>query len=432
MRLSVVVCAPVHSVRLFPSVCSSSPSASTYLTRFPISCISVNFLSVLMSSSALSARGPSRCFCSTGSPLQWLAGSPSSSSSLHSSSPSSAPYPIASLLSAGIDLCSQAGLIIRSIYEGGDLKAIDKSTPGSAPSTTVDNADKEKMDKLGDPQTLADTEAQKLLVGSLSKLFPSLTIIGEEGEQHFDSTFTPYPAKLDLLNSIEFPHEYATIPIEDLVLWIDPLDGTKEYTVGNTDGVTILLGISSKKTERAVAGIIYQPFRGRTVWGALGLGVFGAQADLRLIQQRKAANQLSVATTRSHATPLLAEALKWIGADEVLKLGGAGAKGFLVLDGVTDAYFFPTPGTNRWDIVAVDACLHAAGGCLTDSYGEPIRYTPIQLEKSDPKSLAAAYSNKDGLIGTRDRALHSRLVLNKEKVEEFLKANPPLPRPAKI
>ena len=39
---------------------------------------------------------------------------------------------------------------------------------------------------------------------------------------------------------------------------MDPLDGTKEYTEGFLDHVTVLIGIAVGK--RAVAGVINQPF----------------------------------------------------------------------------------------------------------------------------------------------------------------------------
>lgn len=58
--------------------------------------------------------------------------------------------------------------------------------------------------------------------------------------------------------------------------WVDPLDGTKEYTQGLLDHVTVLVGFAVG--GRAVAGVVHQPFfnyqkqsdpfkQGRTMWG---------------------------------------------------------------------------------------------------------------------------------------------------------------------
>ena len=37
------------------------------------------------------------------------------------------------------------------------------------------------------------------------------------------------------------------VKIEDLTVWVDPLDGTKEYTEGYLDHVTVLVGIAVGK-----------------------------------------------------------------------------------------------------------------------------------------------------------------------------------------
>ena len=68
-----------------------------------------------------------------------------------------------------------------------------------------------------------------------------------------------------------------------VVVWVDPLDGTAEYTQGFVEHVTVLIGIAVDGA--AVAGVVHQPFfqrrdvagtnnneDGRTVWGVVGLG----------------------------------------------------------------------------------------------------------------------------------------------------------------
>ena len=52
--------------------------------------------------------------------------------------------------------------------------------------------------------------------------------------------------------------EPSAIKEEDLVVWVDPLDGTKEYTEGLLDTVTVLIGIAYE--GKAIAGIINQPY----------------------------------------------------------------------------------------------------------------------------------------------------------------------------
>ena len=56
------------------------------------------------------------------------------------------------------------------------------------------------------------------------------------------------------------------------------------------------------------------------------------------------------------------------------RVGGAGNKLLMLLDGKADAWVFPSTGTKRWDTLAGDVLLEAFGGFLAkaDSGG---RYT---------------------------------------------------------
>jgi 3'(2'), 5'-bisphosphate nucleotidase len=65
------------------------------------------------------------------------------------------------------------------------------------------------------------------------------------------------------------------------LVWVDPLDGTKEYTQSYDEAkfVTILIGVAWK--GKPIAGVINQPFYKheasgsfleRVLWGIVGLG----------------------------------------------------------------------------------------------------------------------------------------------------------------
>ena len=70
------------------------------------------------------------------------------------------------------------------------------------------------------------------------------------------------------------PEEWRGAGLADLTVWVDPLDGTKEYTQvifnqrivallivslkGLLDHVTVLIGIAVG--SKAVAGVIHQPY----------------------------------------------------------------------------------------------------------------------------------------------------------------------------
>ena len=67
---------------------------------------------------------------------------------------------------------------------------------------------------------------------------------------------------------------------KQLLVWVDPLDGTKEYTQGYDEAkfVTILIGVAWR--GKPIAGVINQPFfkkdadsfLERVLWGIVGLG----------------------------------------------------------------------------------------------------------------------------------------------------------------
>lgn len=71
----------------------------------------------------------------------------------------------------------------------------------------------------------------------------------------------------------------VTTALLQLVVWVDPLDGTAEFTQGLLDHVTVLIGLAWQ--GKAIAGVVYQPYfnyqtpgaeLGRTLWGMIGLG----------------------------------------------------------------------------------------------------------------------------------------------------------------
>ena len=57
---------------------------------------------------------------------------------------------------------------------------------------------------------------------------------------------------------LEMPADLAAAALDSITVWVDPLDGTKEFTQGLLDHVTVLIGMAVG--GRAVAGVVLQPF----------------------------------------------------------------------------------------------------------------------------------------------------------------------------
>lgn len=231
--------------------------------------------------------------------------------------------------------------------------------------------------RLKDLQTEADRSAQKLIVRRLFRQFPEVKVIGEEdqddlgGVEAVDSD-TLFDMDQTVLHQ-RVPDTLSQVSENQVVVWVDPLDGTAEYAQGFVEHVTVLIGISVDGA--AVAGVVHQPFYknidaedGRTVWGMVGLGAFGISG------QSPPAGERIITTTRSHGTGIVSEAVDSCKPTSVLRVGGAGNKVLQLIDGKAHAYIFASPGCKKWDTCAPEAVLAAMGGTLTDIHGNCLHY----------------------------------------------------------
>ena len=257
-----------------------------------------------------------------------------------------------------------------------------------------------------DPQTEADVAAERLIVGVLSQLFPEIMLIGEEGEssdrdeENVENALRELDGALKDIApwEIQLPHKVDLK--RDVTVWIDPLDGTKEFLRGDQQGVTTLIGVAIAGTP--VFGAVCSPFseRGRTVWGGLGGGgayeqgreeVMGTARPLLPPPSPRRDGVKRIVTTRSHGNAAIEEAAKELGG-ETLKLGGAGRKILMLLDGTADSYVFPSKGTKRWDTCAGEALLLALGGKL-------LKATDGTQYSYDAESAKDPY-NDEGLVAS--------------------------------
>lgn len=275
-----------------------------------------------------------------------------------------------------VAIANNAGKIIRDIMKRGELGIVEKES-------------------AQDLQTEADRAAQRSIITSLQKCFPKSTIIGEEGEDEVKDmsgqVFDPSSDSSSSISSIACPPQLTTVAEEELVIWVDPLDGTAEYTQGLLDHVTVLIGIASG--GKAVGGVIHQPYYnyqnpgaelGRTIWGIVG----GSVGGMPIVTPPE--GKVIVTTTRSHSSSTVNDAVAAVSPTEVLRVGGAGHKVMLLLEGKAHVYVFASPGCKKWDTCAPQAILEAAGGVLTDIKGNPIPYHATVPHRNSTGVLASA------------------------------------------
>lgn len=304
------------------------------------------------------------------------------------------------IISSAIGVATRAGAEVRQITRTGKLGIVDKG--------------------VCDYQTEADRRAQRMIVVSLAKKFPKSIIVGEEDlvdDKKADASLLVEDADESVLSQT-LPKEYENVKEEDVTIWIDPLDGTSEFVKGvSYEHVTVLIGISVD--GKSVAGIINQPFygqkvgeedktTGRTMWGLVGLGCFGVTPKLMT------EDGLVITTTASHGNENIEKSIASLKPDKVLKVGGAGHKVLLVLEGRAHSYVFASAGCKRWDTSAPEAILRSAGGQLTDAFGQTIEYK----FRSDGN-----YQNYLGVIASASPKIHSKVIESiPQEVKDGLKS----------
>ncbi|HEY3234818.1 MAG TPA: 3'(2'),5'-bisphosphate nucleotidase CysQ [Polyangiaceae bacterium] len=210
-----------------------------------------------------------------------------------------------------------------------------------------------------DPVTLADRAANDLICREIAAEFPGVPIVAEESD----------------------PASFSDFRRADRVFFVDPVDGTQEFVRRNGQFV-VMIGMLDG--ERPKAGIVHAPALG-TVWcGMVGQGAFRIDpgGDRRQISVSRAGElaRATVVGSRAHRTRGVERALVALNAGHLEAVGSAGLKGVWVAEGRADAYVAPFHAGWRWDACAIEAVVAAAGGRLTDAYGEPLDYRGASLE----------------------------------------------------
>lgn len=238
--------------------------------------------------------------------------------------------------------------------------------------------------KAGDePVTVADRAASELIVAGLAAAFPDDVIVSEESADDL--------ARLGASR----------------VWFVDPIDGTKDFIRG-TEGFAVMIGLCVD--ARPVAGVVFQPTGGRLFAAAPGRGAWVERPD-------GSAGPLTVSTvdevgairlvaSASHRSPMIDQVKGALGIANELNIGSVGLKLALIAAGERDLYVNPFPKCKAWDTCAPEAILVAAGGALTDTWGEPLRYD--QLDLSRPRGLVGSNLRVHAAALTRLAALFPR------------------------
>lgn len=291
-------------------------------------------------------------------------------------SPSPTMISINELLSTCIDAC------LRGCDE---IRAVQKKRQATG------RLQRTSLKEIGDPKsalTEADGAAQTAIVSALIKEWGTgLEIIGEEDDdesEHASETADSKNAptlRRDLCRDI-FVSDIDTVSLSDIQIWVDPLDGTREYVEERLSNCQSLIGITIQHTP--VAGVMGVPFPDGTlslepsiVYGHVGAGhgVYGTPV-MKSNTNYENLPRPFVASGDSQAQVMIAGreiALEGTNGSSVL-YGGAGNKVLATAFGHVDCCIIHKFG-GPWDACAPEAVLKAMGGRITTWTGEDLSVT---------------------------------------------------------
>jgi len=282
------------------------------------------------------------------------------------------------LLTVAIAAAKQGGLEVKAVRDEADL---GESSKGKT------------LEGANDPKTNGDMRSHIRIMYGIKKAFPDLNIISEEHDE----------TEVDLANIPDLSHKVnaevtdhvkveGSVPLDDVAVWIDPLDATQEYTEKLLNFVTTMVCVAV--AGKPVLGVIHKPFSDETAWAWAG-DVNVVSPSLKV--GKEGSSDLTTAriiVSRSHAGEVNSTARSALGAGiKVTPAGGAGFKTWEVVVGNQDAYVHTTR-IKKWDICAGDAILRAVGGKLTNLQGNLIDYAKAEEAVNDGGLLATMYNHE--------------------------------------
>ena len=172
--------------------------------------------------------------------------------------------------------------------------------------------------------------------------------------------------------------------------FIDPIDGTRDYAQG-LPSWAIHIGLADR--GRPVFGLVYEPAQYRCSWATKDDAQFWSEVSGEIKAHSPTSpacsEQWRAITSKNHGDPSVDQALLSVGisSERHLKSGSTGVKLATLAHGEAEIYVHPVNKTKLWDTCAPQVILEAAGGTITDVFGNPLQYDSPSI--SHPHGLLA-------------------------------------------
>ena len=300
------------------------------------------------------------------------------------------------LCSISLDACKCMTPLITEIY-----KAIKTGGGNSGVKQKSDNS----------AFTIADGLVQRLLTDVLFDGVDFKAIVGEEdstGDAKIEQSWTQVDGLsipshlLPLIESTKTSIASLSASLNDtkeyekITIFIDPIDGTKEFSTGKGEQCSICIGFSNE-VGQAVGGVVYRPLTTPPTW-AVGAKSEGFADCYFGDEDKRADNGGGLLTSNGSISPFCDSLMNELGMNRI-KSGGAGNKILLLLEKSIQLSDKDTPntdtssdsmlyiqdrGVSRWDTCAAEAVLEAFGGRILKLTGVATktqeRYTYLKSE----------------------------------------------------
>nr|XP_002131415.1 inositol polyphosphate 1-phosphatase-like [Ciona intestinalis] len=179
------------------------------------------------------------------------------------------------------------------------------------------------------------------------------------------------------------------VDIDNIAVWIDPIDGTAQYVGGiykeakdkhgvhgrGLQCVTVLIGMYNIQTGLPIMGVVCQPFyenvegswKSRCFWGVCCNDV--RVSNVKSLHEKNVLNRSGDLNCTVITSPHDKQAYRVVASCDGVEHctgGGAGYKCLCVIEGLVDGYLYTGDACYKWDTCATHAILSSLGGSIVN------------------------------------------------------------------